>query len=104
MKIAVIHDYFTQLGGAEKVAEELYRMLPDPSLFATVAFPDCMPGQLKDVLVRTSWMPKTPRHRTLLPAHYSSLSARFVSDLDLSEYDLVLSQFLRLRQRRPNRP
>jgi len=27
MKIAMVHDYFTQLGGAEKVAEELYNLL-----------------------------------------------------------------------------
>jgi glycosyltransferase involved in cell wall biosynthesis len=90
MKIAVIHDYFTQLGGAEKVAEELYRMLPDPALFATVAFPDCMPGQLKDVLVRTSWMQNLPgieRYYRL----YFLLYPFAVSDIDLSNYDLVLS-------------
>jgi glycosyltransferase involved in cell wall biosynthesis len=90
MKIAIIHDYFTQLGGAEKVAEELYRMLPDPSLFATVAFPDCMPGQLKDVLVRTSWMQNLPgieRYYRL----YFLLYPFAVSDIDLSSYDLVLS-------------
>jgi glycosyltransferase involved in cell wall biosynthesis len=90
MKIAVIHDYFTQLGGAEKVAEELYRMLPDPALFATVAFPDCMPGQLKDVLVRTSWMQNLPgieRYYRL----YFLLYPFAVSDIDLSDYDLVLS-------------
>ena len=65
-------------------------MLPDPSLFATVAFPDCMPGQLKDVLVRTSWMQKLPgiaRYYRL----YFLLYPLAVSDLDLSEYDLVLS-------------
>ena len=90
MKIAVIHDYFTQLGGAEKVAEELYRMLPDPALFATVAFPDCMPGQLKDVLVHTSWMQNLPgieRYYRL----YFLLYPFAVSDIDLSGYDLVLS-------------
>jgi glycosyltransferase involved in cell wall biosynthesis len=90
MKIAVVHDYFTQLGGAEKVAEELYRMLPDPSLFATVAFPDCMPGLLKDALVRTSWMQNLPgieRYYRL----YFLLYPFAVSDLDLSAYDLVLS-------------
>jgi len=90
MKIAVIHDYFTQLGGAEKVAEELYRMLPNPSLFATVAFPDCLPGLLKNVEVRTSWMQNLPgieRYYRL----YFLLYPFAVSDLDLSEYDLILS-------------
>ena len=39
MKIAVVHDYFTQMGGAEKLAEELIRMLPTADLHATVALP-----------------------------------------------------------------
>jgi glycosyltransferase involved in cell wall biosynthesis len=90
MKVAVVHDYFTQLGGAEKVAEELYRMLPDPSLFATVAFPNCMPGQLKNVPVSTSWMQRLPgieRYYRL----YFLLYPFAVSDIDLSGYDLILS-------------
>jgi glycosyltransferase involved in cell wall biosynthesis len=90
MKVAVVHDYFTQLGGAEKVAEELYRMLPDPSLFATVAFPNCMPGKLKDIPVHTSWMQSLPgieRYYRL----YFLLYPFAVSHIDLSDYDLVLS-------------
>jgi len=90
MKIAVVHDYFTQLGGAEKVAEELYRMLPNPSLFATVAFPKCMPDLLKEVAVHTSWIqnaPKIEQHYRL----YFLLYPLAVSSLDLSGYDLVLS-------------
>ena len=43
MKIAVVHDYFTQMGGAEKVAEELIRMLPTADLHTTVALPELMP-------------------------------------------------------------
>ncbi len=46
MKIAVVHDYFTQLGGAEKVAEELIRMLPGAALHTTFALPDRMPPGL----------------------------------------------------------
>jgi glycosyltransferase involved in cell wall biosynthesis len=90
MRIAVVHDYFTQLGGAEKVAEQLYRMLPDPSLFATIAFRDCMPGQLREMDVRTSWMqglPKIEKYYRL----YFLLYPFAVGALDLSEYDLVLS-------------
>ena len=35
MKIAVMHDYFTQMGGAERVAAELVGALPGASLIAT---------------------------------------------------------------------
>ena len=63
MKIAVVHDYFTQLGGAEKVAEELMRMLPGAGLHATVALPECMPPDLTGVPVKTSWMQNLPGMR-----------------------------------------
>ena len=38
MKIAIVHDYFTQLGGAEKVAEKLARIFPGCTLHSTVLY------------------------------------------------------------------
>jgi hypothetical protein len=60
MQIAVVHDYFTHLGGAEKVAGELVRMLPGASLHSAIALPDCMPACLAGVQVETSWMQHLP--------------------------------------------
>ncbi len=90
MKIAVVHDYFTQLGGAERVAEELYRMVPDPSLFATVALADCMPPQLRNANVQTSWMQNLPKIQKYY-RFYFPLYPFAVGSMDLSGYDLVLS-------------
>ena len=90
MRIAVVHDYFTQLGGAEKVAEELYCMLPDASLFATVALSKTMPPRLKDVAVQTSWMQSLPNIESYYRAYFF-LYPFAVSSLDLSKYDLVVS-------------
>lgn len=90
MRIAIVHDYFTQLGGAEKVAEEMYRMFPRASLFSTVAFEDRMPAGLKNVPVKTSWM----RHMPLMRKYYRAYFLLYpfaVSSLNLSNYDLVLS-------------
>jgi glycosyltransferase involved in cell wall biosynthesis len=90
MKIAIVHDYFTQLGGAEKVAEEIFLMLPRASLFSTVAFEDRMPAGLKGVPVKTSWM----RHLPLMRKYYRSYFLLYplaVSSLNLSNYDLVIS-------------
>jgi glycosyltransferase involved in cell wall biosynthesis len=90
MKIAVVHDYFTQLGGAERVVQELYRMVPDPALFATVALADCMPPRLRNASVQTSWMQNLPNISKYY-RFYFLLYPFAVGSMDLSEYDLVLS-------------
>ncbi|HEX4065528.1 MAG TPA: glycosyltransferase [Acidobacteriaceae bacterium] len=90
MKIALVHDYFTQIGGAEQVAMQLFRLLPDPDLFAAVALPNRMPEGLKDAPVKTSWMQKLPGMERNY-RHYFLLYPLGVESLDLSEYDLVIS-------------
>lgn len=90
MKIAVVHDYFTQSGGAERVAEELYHMLPDAELFATVAIREKLPITLADVPVRTSWMQRLPKMSTWYRLYFP-LYPLGVRGLDLSGYDLIIS-------------
>ena len=90
MKIAVVHDYFTQLGGAESVAAELVRMLPGATLHATVALPECLPAGLTDVPMRTSWMQKLPGMSRYY-RFYFLLYPMALPSLDLSKYDLVVS-------------
>lgn len=90
MRIAIVHDYFTQLGGAEKVAEEMFRIFPRASLFSTVAFDDKMPAGLKDTSIHTSWMQLMPGIRRYY-RFYFLLYPMAVSSLNLNHYDLVLS-------------
>ena len=90
MKIAIVHDYFTQLGGAEKVAEEMYRMFPGATLHSTVAFEDKMPLGLQGVPVETSWMQHLPAMRRYY-RFYFLLYPFAVGNLNLANYDLVLS-------------
>ncbi len=90
MKIAIVHDYFTQLGGAERVAEELVRIFPGSSLHSTVALSTCMPPGLVGMPVSTSWMQSLPlmgRYYRL----YFLLYPFAVNSLNLSDCDLVIS-------------
>jgi glycosyltransferase involved in cell wall biosynthesis len=90
MSIAVVHDYFTQEGGAEKVAAEMYGMFPGADLFTTVMLPDRMPAALRDVPVHTSWMQRLPamrRHFRL----YFLLYPLAVRSLGLASYSVVLT-------------
>lgn len=90
MRTAIVHDYFTQLGGAEVVAQELVRMFPSADLYSTVALPECMPADLKGIEVKTSWMQKLPRMREYYRLYFL-LYPFGVSSLDLSKYNLVIS-------------
>src|SRR3984957_848122 len=90
MQIAVVHDYFTQMGGAERVAEELARMLPSASLYSTVAMPHLMPPGLAGRRVETSWMQHLPSMQRYYRLYFL-LYPMAVRSLDLSRYDLVLS-------------
>jgi glycosyltransferase involved in cell wall biosynthesis len=90
MRIAVVHDYFTQLGGAEKVAEEIMRMLPEATLHATVALRHCVPASLAHVPIQTSWMQYLPRLEDYYRLYFL-LYPLAVRSLNLREYDLVIS-------------
>src|SRR6202453_830733 len=90
MRIAVVHDYFTQVGGAEKVAAALMGMFPDAALHATVALQECMPDALMGVPTTTSWMQNLPGMRRYY-RFYFLLYPLALPSLDLSGYDLVLS-------------
>lgn len=89
-KIALVHDYFIQMGGAEKVAEQLQTLFPDAPMFSTVDQRMPTPAALQNCAAKTSWMQKLPinkqNHR-----HYFLLYPFAVESLDLSAYDLILS-------------
>ncbi len=83
MKIAIVHDYFIQMGGAEKVADELHAIFPSSTMVTTVDI------HRRPVTV-TSWMqylPITKRNHRL----FFLLFPLAVETLDLTAYDLIIS-------------
>jgi glycosyltransferase involved in cell wall biosynthesis len=78
------------MGGAERVAEELYRLQPDSTVFATIALKQRLPKLLQDVPVETSWMQRLPFLDRLYRLYFM-LYPFGVSALDLSEFDCILS-------------
>ena len=90
LRVAIVHDYLNQAGGAERVVGTLHRMVPDAPIYTTVLDRDTLWPELRDADVRTSWMQRLPgvkRHfRKYLP-----LYPRAIESLDLRDYDLVVS-------------
>ena len=90
MKVAIVHDWLNQRGGAEGVLEALVSMYPDAPIFTSMYAPEKMPPAYRDWDIRTTWMNRLPgiydnhqRYLALYPAAFGRL--------DLSEYDVVIS-------------
>ncbi len=87
LKVAIVCDWLTGIGGAERVVLELHRMFPDAPIYTSQYNPDAI-DWFKDADVRTTKLQTlSPRLKKFLPL----LRAREFGRLDLSGYDLVIS-------------
>jgi glycosyltransferase involved in cell wall biosynthesis len=90
LRIALVHDWLLNIGGAERVLKTLHEIFPPApvyTLFYDKKFTDKF---IPDADIRPSFLQKTYRamgtHKLLLP-----LLPTAIESLDLSEYDLVIS-------------
>lgn len=91
MRVAIVHDYLTQFGGAERVLRVLMDLFPHAPVYTLVHDPKATAGLIDGRRVRTSFLQKIPlarsKHR-LFPLVVMPLA---VEQFDLSAYDLVIS-------------
>lgn len=91
MKVALVHDYLNEYGGAERVLEALSRIWPDAPIYTAFAVPGSS-GQkaFEGKRVITSWFQKVPGyHKLYSPLRF--LIPRIWDRWDFSDYDLVVS-------------
>ena len=91
MKVAIVHDYLTQAGGAERVAATLHNLFPGSLLYTSVYDPKATLAYFKNVTVATSFLQRWPlssqrMHKFALPLYPTAFE-----HFDLSAYDLVIS-------------
>jgi len=89
-RIALVHDYFVQMGGAERVAEAMHDSFPSAPMYTTVALPKSLPKRLRLADIRTSLMQRLPAMERRF-RHYFMLYPFAVEHFDLSSYDLIFS-------------
>lgn len=89
MKVALVHDYLTQRGGAERVFELLCKRFPQADIFTSLYDPE-RTIDLRNRIVKTTqlqYIPGASRHfRLFAPLYFPAFRA-----LDLQDYDLILS-------------
>lgn len=92
MKIAIVHDWLTTSGGAERVLCQICQLFPKADLYTLIkthGYPESLPG-LENIKVTTSFLQKVPGisrfYRLFAPA-----MPRAVESFQLRSYDLVIS-------------
>ncbi len=92
MRVALVHDYLKEWGGAEAVLSVLHEMFPEAPIYTAYAFPkywgrhETEMGKWK---IKQSWGRYLPFLPKLL-SHYSIVSPLYFSGMDLTDFDLVI--------------
>lgn len=93
LKVALVHDYLREYGGAERVVEALHELFPDAPVYT--AFFDAQAlgihaAKFEGWDIRETWITALPFYKKLFSPYRIFAPAAFES-LDLSGYDLVIS-------------
>ncbi len=90
MKVAIVHDFLVQMGGAEKVVEVLHDMFPQAPIYTSAYDPNAMPAYYRTWDIRTSFLQKLlmkkHTHRLVLLLYPMAFES-----FDLTEFELVIS-------------
>lgn len=90
MRVAIVHDYLNQYGGAERVLEALHELYPDAPVYTSIYDPEAMPAHYRGWDIRTSFMQRLPGWRRHFRRYFPLYPSAFES-FDLGGYDLILS-------------
>ncbi|MFP4095685.1 MAG: glycosyltransferase family 4 protein [Cyclobacteriaceae bacterium] len=90
-KVAIVHEWFVDHSGSEKVLEQILQVFPEADLFAVVEFlPDHLKHYIQHKPVKTTFIQKLPFARTKY-RNYLPLMPLAIEQLDVSGYDVVVS-------------
>ena len=90
MKIAIIHYWLVNRRGGEKVVESLLELFPEADLYTHVYDAKLTEGKFSNTNVYTSFISKLPRSK-IYYQKYLPFMPIALEQLDLSQYDLVIS-------------
>lgn len=89
MKVAILNDYLTAYGGAERVLDKILELYPDADILTSLFWPEFLPEIYKSRKVKTSVLKFLP-HFVSLRSIYRKLSYFVFIFFDLNQYDLVI--------------
>jgi glycosyltransferase involved in cell wall biosynthesis len=91
IRIAIVHEWFVNYAGSERVVEQILNLFPHADLFAVVDFlDDSKRGFIQNKKVTTTFIQNLPFAKTKF-RQYLPLMPLAIEQLDLSAYDLIIS-------------
>lgn len=91
LRVALVHDYLTVFGGAEKVLQAFHQMFPEAPIFVLFADERIAKQHFPQAQVRTSFLSHLPRFLRNRKKLLTPLLPLAVENFDLTNFDLVLS-------------
>ncbi len=92
MRIAIVHDYIKEYGGAERVLERLIKIFPNAHVYTSLFAPEFLGPhreRFENYDIRTTWINSIPAREKLI-SPLRLLSPFAFKNLDLSAYDVVI--------------
>lgn len=89
-KIAIVHDWLTNMGGAERTVLALHEAFPDAPIYTSTYIPEKMP-EFAGIDIRTTRLQNLPGFLKKLHKFFPMYRVQAFRDLDLSEFDIIIS-------------
>lgn len=89
-KIAIVADWLTNMGGAEKVVLALHEAFPDAPIYTSTYVPEKMP-EFAGLDIRTTSLQNLPGPLKKLHKFFPMQRVRAFRELDLTEFDIIIS-------------
>lgn len=92
MKIAIVHDYIKEYGGAERVLEALHELYPKAPVYTTIYLPKFLGPhreRFKNWKILTSWFQDIPFKGKLI-SPLRIFAPYIFQSLDLSKFDVII--------------
>ncbi|TSC95535.1 MAG: group 1 glycosyl transferase [Parcubacteria group bacterium Athens1014_10] len=90
MRIALIHDFLNQLGGAEKVLEAFHELYPEALVYTMIHDEKSTKSFFKDWKIKTSYLQSLP-FGIKKYKYYLLLMPSAVESFNFDDYDVILS-------------
>ncbi|XEC96244.1 glycosyltransferase [Paenibacillus tarimensis] len=90
IKVAIVHDYLNQMGGAERVVASFRKLFPDAPIYTTILDEKRLLPELLGADIKVTWMRRIPGVNKIFKLLFW-LYPFAVRSMKLQDYDVILS-------------